>query len=91
MNILTKFLRIPSGQKIDIEAHDTWFVRWDSMERTSDGRLGKSMPQVEVFPNEADAMKFAEELCSASKLLKDIKYNNWGPFVEKNRYKGIQP
>jgi len=85
---LFKKVTIPSGETVHIDAHDTWNVRWYAQNRDTRG-LGYPPPCVEVFPSHADAERFATELRSAAKLLND-KDDGWGPWVEKNQYKGVQ-
>ena len=90
-NILLKLLRIPSGEKVNIQAHDTWHVRWWSMGRAGGNGIATQTARVEVFPNESDAHRFAQELKTASALLQDFNglYDAWGPWVTKNNYKGV--
>lgn len=91
MSILKKLLNIPSGETVQVEAHDTWRVRWYAVTRCAKG-LGSSKPQVEVFPSREDAIEFSVTLKDAAKLLMDTESKfdaPWGPWVEKNEYKGI--
>lgn len=91
MNIIKKWLRIPSGETVTVESHDTWRVEWWSVGRCNKG-LGQATPRCEVLPSKEDADRFASELVKAAELLDDYKsqYGNWGPFVSKNNYKGVQ-
>ena len=99
MSILKKLLRIPSGEIVTVEAHDTWEVRWWSMGRIGPDGHGRSTGRVEVFPSKEDAERFAKELTAAAALLQDTDgYNytsrtnlKWGPYVSKNKYKGVTP
>jgi hypothetical protein len=66
MNILKKILA-PSGQQQELEAYETWIVRWES-------RYGEcsfeTQPEMEVFTSKEDAEKFAVELRNAFKLIR---------------------
>jgi hypothetical protein len=66
MNILKKILA-PSGQQQELEAYETWSVRWES-------RYGEyshdTQPEMEVFTSKEDAEKFATELRNAFELIR---------------------
>ncbi len=66
MNILKK-LFVPSGQKQELTAYETWSVRW----RSRYGEYGSdTQDEMEVFTTKEDANKFATELREAFKLIK---------------------
>ena len=68
---LFKWLKIPSGETVDVKAYQSWTVRWWSMERSADGSLGRSHPSAEIFTTKEDADLFADELRTAMRLLRD--------------------
>lgn len=87
-----KWLKLPSGETVQVEAADTWRVSWWSMDRTNDGNLGRSKPNAEVFSSKEDAEAFALRLKESAQLLNDTRdeYDGaWGPNVSKNTYKGL--
>lgn len=66
MKILKK-LFVPSGQKQELTAFETWSVRW----RSRYGQYyGSTQDEMEVFTTKEDADKFAKELRAAFKLIK---------------------
>lgn len=66
MNIFKK-LFVPSGQKQELTAYETWTVRWESRH----GEYHTDVqPEMEVFTNKDDAHMFATQLKEAFKLIK---------------------
>lgn len=73
MKNIFKKLFIPSGQKTELVAYNSWVVRWVSLSSygfTSGGFSISHKPESEIFPSEIDAHKFAEQLRESFKLLK---------------------
>ncbi len=95
MDILSalKAIGIPSGAKVKLDAHEIWRVEWWSTERTARGGLGRSSPRVEVFTCKEDAVRFADQIKAAAKLLGDVSNglwgDTWGPRIVKSEYRGI--
>ena len=71
MNIFKK-LFIPSGEKQEVTAYESWVVRWES-------RYGEysssTQKEAEVFTNEEEAKAFAKQLTEAFKLIKHTSGN----------------
>lgn len=66
MNLLKKIF-VPSGEKQELTAYETWSVRW----RSRYGEYyGHTQDEMEVFTTKEDAEKFATELRAAFKLIK---------------------
>jgi hypothetical protein len=72
MNILKKIF-VPNGQTQELEAFESWTVRWISRHGTTHYDTQK---EAEVFTNEKDAEKFATELKNAFKLLRHTSGTN---------------
>tara|TARA_R110000772_G_scaffold50163_5_gene115388 strand:+ start:882 stop:1121 length:240 start_codon:yes stop_codon:yes gene_type:complete len=66
MNLFKKIF-VPSGEKTELTAYESWQVKWVS-------RCGvwadDTEKEAEVFTNKEEADKFAQELKAAFKLLK---------------------
>lgn len=67
MKNIFKRLFIPSGQKTEVVAYNSWIVRWHS--RSGNYSADKKQ-EAEIFPSEEDAHKFASQLKESFKLLK---------------------
>lgn len=81
-NFLTKkTIEIRDEQVEELEAVETWMVRWDSWSDSYAGRAS-AKEQCEVFLDEGDANKFALALKTAFELTKSDGANNIK--VEKN-------
>lgn len=66
MNIFKKIF-IPSGEKVELKAYETWFVRWT----TRHGEyFSDTKDTMEVFTSKEDAELFADQLKAAFKLIK---------------------
>lgn len=68
-------VKIPSGEQVEVTVYHSWTVRWWSMARTADGNLGRSSPESEIFKDQAEAERFADELRKAMHLLRDEAHN----------------
>jgi len=78
-----KKLLIPSGEKTEVVAYNSWIVRWRSA--SFDGSsLCYTRDESEIFPSEVDAEKFAQSLKDARGLLKD---SGGGIKIEANQSK----
>lgn len=64
-----KKISIPSGDKTEVVAYNSWIVRWLSV-KFDDSTLLYTKQQSEIFPSEIDANKFADQLVEAMKLLR---------------------
>ena len=87
-----KWIKIPTGQTKHVEAAETYEVRWWAMGRVDNDGIASKRACVEVFPSRETADEFAKRLYEAAALLNDFHGSygrGWGPFVSKNKYKGI--
>jgi hypothetical protein len=67
-----KNLFIPTGQKESVVAYESWTVRWTSRYGEYSGN---TQQEAEVFTNEDDAKKFANQLREAFKLTRTTSGN----------------
>ena len=67
MILFKKRLVIPSTEKIEIEAVESWSVRWFSRYGSYSGDIRE---EVEVFINKDEAALFAQSLRDAFKLIR---------------------
>lgn len=74
MKNLFKYLFVPSGEKIEITAYESWIVRWFSV-HLSYGEYTSKEKQAEVFTSKQDAEKFANSLRDALVLLKNRNFD----------------
>jgi hypothetical protein len=65
-----KNILIPSGEKTEVVAYNSWIVRWYSGNGGYNSALTYKQPEAEIFPSEEDAQKFAEQLREAFKLVR---------------------
>ncbi len=73
MNIIRKWLAVPrSNDVVQVWAAQLWEVRWNS--RYNEYAHGLK-PEVEAFPNEADAHAFADALTNAFRLIRHTSGN----------------
>ena len=90
-----KWLKLPSGETTQVQAADTWHVRWFSQGRVGNSGSGDTLERLEVFYDEKSAIQFRDRLKEAAELLQDFQGyiymggSTWGPRVEKNTYKGL--
>ncbi len=73
MRNIFKKIFIPSGEKAGVVAYNSWVVRWRAIyidEYTKNQYSHRSHPEMEIFPSEQDAHKFAEQLRESQKLLR---------------------
>jgi predicted DNA-binding WGR domain protein len=62
-----KWLKTPTGDRIQVKAYKTWSVRWMSRY----GRFSSdTQPEMELFTSEEDAVEFKNRLMEARSLLK---------------------
>lgn len=67
---LFKKIQIPSGEKVEVTAYQSWVVRWSSYSDYGSSYAAKR-PESEIFTQKEDAERFASELRQASALLKN--------------------
>lgn len=84
MRNIFKNLFIPSGDKTKLVAYNSWIVRWKSAISLGSDLYANFKDQAEIFPSEIDAIKFAQSLKDARKLLRDTHFT---VTIEENQSK----
>jgi len=70
-----KFLKnilIPNGEKEEVKVYGSWFVEWKSRH---DEYAGNVKPEAILFITKEEAVKFANQLKEAFKLIKHTSGN----------------